>query len=218
MAHSHLATFTHWPLRPTAQLHPGTKSGQGPTNRSEFKHMVMETMQRLSQRLDSLANKVKGRNERSNRTVTESPGATGSTTTLWADRPLDKPLDSLPMPQWNQDEEPAEIKSQTLIQVSESTLRALKIAFEKPLPDAARLQTWRACPFPKTKDTKCPKLDSVVKQNLAKEIKDSEASVAKLQTLSLMPWNHYYFISDPPYLLETAGQARHMWVCTYSML
>ena len=103
--------------------------------------MVMETMQRLSQRLDSLANKVEGRDERSNSTVTESPGATGLTTTLWADRPLDKPLDSLPMPQWNQDEEPAEIENQTLIQVSESTLRALKIAFEKPLPNTARLQT-----------------------------------------------------------------------------
>ena len=34
-------------------------------------------------------------------------------------------------------------------------------------------------------DTKCPELDNVVKQNLVKEIKDSDASVAKQQTLLL---------------------------------
>ena len=81
--------------------------------------------------------------------------------------------------------ESAEVESQALIQVSESTRRALKTAFEKPLLNAARLQTRRAYPFPMVEDTKCPKLDSVVKQNLAKEIKDSDASVAKLQTLWL---------------------------------
>lgn len=107
--------------RRTAQLHPGTKSGQGPTNRSEFECTVMETMQHLSQRLNPLANKVEGRDEQRNGTATESLGASGSTTTLWADRLLDKPLDSLPMPQWDQDEEPAETESQTLIQVSENT-------------------------------------------------------------------------------------------------
>ena len=134
--------------RPTAQLHPGTQS----TNRSEFERAVMETMQRLSERLDSLADRVERRDERSNVTATESPGASGSTTTLWADRPLDEPLDSLPMPRWD-DEEPAETESRALIQVSESTRRALKTAFEKPLPNAARLQTIRAYPFPMVEDT-----------------------------------------------------------------
>ena len=36
-----------------------------------------------------------------------------------------------------------------------------------------------------TKDTKCPKVDVVVKQNLIKEIRDTDTSVAKLQTLTL---------------------------------
>lgn len=36
-----------------------------------------------------------------------------------------------------------------------------------------------------TEDTKCPKLDGVVKQNLTKEIRDAESNVAKLQTLTL---------------------------------
>ena len=34
-------------------------------------------------------------------------------------------------------------------------------------------------------DTKCPKLDTVVKQNLSKDVKDSDVNVAKLQTLML---------------------------------
>ena len=65
------------------------------------------------------------------------------------------------MPQWDQDEESAEIESQALIQVSESTRRALKTAFKKPLPNAARLQTRRAYLFSMVEDTKCPKLNSV---------------------------------------------------------
>ena len=85
--------------------------------------------------------------------ATESPGASGLTTTLWADRPLDEPLDSLPMPWWD-DKESAEMESQALIQVLESTRRALKTAFEKPLPSAARLQTRRADLFPMFEDTK----------------------------------------------------------------
>jgi len=59
------------------------------TGRSEFECTVMETMQRLSQRLDSLAEKVEGNDEWNN--MTESPLNVGILLTLWADRPLDKP-------------------------------------------------------------------------------------------------------------------------------
>ena len=126
--------------RPTTRSNPQIQSDQSSTGRTDFERTIMETMQRLSQRLDSLANKVEGRDERSNVTATESPGTSGSTTTLWADRLLDKSLDSLPLPRWD-NEESAETESQALIQVSESTQRALKTAFEKALPNAARLQT-----------------------------------------------------------------------------
>ena len=101
-------------------------------------------------------------------TVTESPAASGSATTLWADRPLD----SLPMPQWDdQEEESPEIEGRKLVEVSESTQKVIKAAFEKPLPNAARLQTRKTYSFPMTEDTKCPKLDTVVKQNLSKDVK-----------------------------------------------
>ena len=64
-------------------------------------------------------------------------------------------------------------------------LKAIKAAFEKPLPNAARLQTRKIYSFPMIEDTKCPKLDTVVKQNLSKDVKDSDVNVAKLQTLML---------------------------------
>ena len=107
------------------------------------------------------AEKVEGNSGRNSATVTESSLTSGSTSTLWADIPLDldEPLDFLPMPQWDQDEESADIESRKVVQVSERTQKAIKTAFGKPLHNAARLQTRKAYPFPMTEDTKCPKLD-----------------------------------------------------------
>ena len=87
----------------------------------------METMQRLSQRLDSLAEKVEGNDERSN--VMESPLNAGSLPTLWADRPLDESLDSLPTPRWDNEEETTDMENGTSVQVSESTQKVIKAAF-----------------------------------------------------------------------------------------
>ena len=101
----------------------------------------METMQRLSRRLDSLAEKVEGSKDRD--MVTESPVTSGSATTLWADRPLDESLDSLPISQWDQDKDSLEIEGRKLVEVS-----VIKTAFEKPLPNAARLQTRKTYSFP----------------------------------------------------------------------
>ena len=72
-----------------------------------------------------------------------------------------------------------------MVQASESTQKAIKTAFERPLHNAARLQTRKAYPFPMAQDTKCPKLDGVVKQKLTKEIRNMNLFVAKLQTLTL---------------------------------
>ena len=73
--------------------------------------------------------------------MTESLAISGPATTLWVDRPLDEQLDSLPMPQWDQDEESPDIEGRKLVEVSESTRKAIKTVFEKPLPNAVRLQT-----------------------------------------------------------------------------
>lgn len=132
--------------------------------------------------MDSLAEKVEGSNDRD--TVAESPATLGPATTLWAYRPFDEPLDSLPMLQWDQDEELPQIKGCKLVEVSEGTRKVTKTAFKKPLHNAARLQTKKTTySLPLVEDTKCPKLDTVMKQNLSKDVKDSDVNVAKLQTL-----------------------------------
>ena len=105
---------------------PTIQRDQG-TGRSKFERTVMETMQRLSQRLDSLAEKVEGNDERSN--VMESPLNAGSLPTLWADRPLDESLDSLPTPRWDNEEETTDMENGTSVQVSESTQKVIKAAF-----------------------------------------------------------------------------------------
>ena len=145
----------------------------------------METMQHLSQKLDSLAEKVEGNDGRNSAKVTEPLLTSGSTLTLCVDRALDEPLNSLPMTQWDQDEKYADIESRKVVQVSESTQKATKTAFGRPLHNVVRLQTRKACPFPMTEDTKCPKLDGMVKENLTKEIRNTDSNVAKLQTLTL---------------------------------
>ena len=104
---------------------------------------------------DSLAEKVEGNDGRNSATVVESPLTSGSSSTQWVDRLLDEPLDSLRMPQWDQDEESTDIESQKVVQMSESTQKAIKTAFGRPLHNAARLQTRKAYPFPMTEDTKC---------------------------------------------------------------
>ena len=75
--------------------------------------------------------------------MTESFLTSGSTPTLWVDRPLDEPLNSLPMPQWdNQDEESADVESWKVVQVSENTQKAIKTAFGRPLHKCPNLTEW----------------------------------------------------------------------------
>ena len=72
-----------------------------------------------------------------------------------------------------------------LVQVSESTQKEIKAAFGSQLSNPARLQVRESYPFPAIEDTRCPKLNSVVKQNLIKDVKDTDANASKLQTLTL---------------------------------
>ena len=65
----------------------------------------MKTIQHLSKRLDSLAEKIEASDQQDSTTTTESPVILGSAMTYWADRQLDELLDSLPMPQYYQETE-----------------------------------------------------------------------------------------------------------------
>jgi len=77
------------------------------------------------------------------------------------------------------------MENRTLVQMSESTQKAIKAAFGSQLNNPARLQMRKGYPFPVIEDTRCPKLDRVVKQNLTKDVKDTDANASKLQTLTL---------------------------------
>ena len=72
-----------------------------------------------------------------------------------------------------------------IISMSETTAKTLKSAFKKPLSNTARLQVRKLHGFPNVEDTKHPKLDRVIKQNLAKDVKDTNSNVGRLQTLNL---------------------------------
>ena len=170
--------------RSTTHSHQQIQSDQSSTGKSDFEHIVKKTMHCLRQNLDSLAEKVEGNDGRNSATVTESPLTSGSTPTLGADRALEL-LNSMLMPQWDQDEESADIESRNVVQVSESTQKAIKTAFGRPLHNIARLQTRKPYPLPMTENTKCPKVDGMVKQNLTNKIKDTDTNVAKLQTLTM---------------------------------
>ena len=62
-----------------------------------------------------------------------------------------------------------------------TTLEVLNI----PTSNGARLATQKGYIYPDTEETRCPRLDSIVKQNLSKDIRDADTSAAKLQALTL---------------------------------
>ena len=74
----------------------------------------------------------------------------GFVPTLWANRPLNELLNSLLTPRWDNEEEPKDMENRTLIQVSESTQKVIKVAFGMQLSNPARLQVRKRYPFTKT--------------------------------------------------------------------
>ena len=87
--------------------------------------------------------------------------------------------------------------------MSESTARTLKSAFRKPLSNTARLLVRKPYGFPNVEDTKCPKLDRVIKQNLTKDVKDADSNAARLQTLNLDA------VAPMVFILELGGSEGH---------
>ena len=71
-----------------------------------------------------------------------------------------------------------------------------KIGLQKPLSNVAWLQVCKAYAFPNVVDTKCPKLDRVIKQNLSKDIQDADCNAARLQTFNLVAVAPLVFILE----------------------
>ena len=171
--------------RPTSE--DAIAESQSAQPSSVFERSIVATLERMSQRLDDLSARV-GESSR----VSPSPSPTTLTpptqTPLpgvsrnWADIPVDEVHDYSAPLVWEDD---AEETVRPLLQVTENTAKALKVAFGRPLPNQARLQARKPYPFPDVEVTRCPKLDPVAKQLLQREQKQADASLARLQTLVL---------------------------------
>ena len=104
----------------------------------------------------------------------------------WADRDVDERLnDYSAIITWPDEESGENPSTWLLVSVLESTARTLKSAFKKPLSNTACLLVCKPYSFPNVEDTKCPKLDQVIKQNLTKDVRDANSNAARLQTLNL---------------------------------
>ena len=115
----------------------------------------------------------------------------------WADRDMDERLNDYSAILTWPDEEPGEDPSaRPLISMLENTARTLKSAFRKPLSNTAHLLVHKPYCFPNVEDTKCSKLDRVIKQNLTKEAKDADSNAARLQSLNLDPVAPMVFILE----------------------
>ncbi len=79
-------------------------------------------------------------------------------------------MDQLSRPMGTPDEDPAETENSGL------PFRC-QTALKKPLTNTSGLQTYKGYVFPEVEDTKCQKLDWVIKQNLSKEANEADAGI-----------------------------------------
>jgi hypothetical protein len=129
----------------------------------------------MNDRIDDLSRKLNDRDRVSNESQS------------WADRSnsIDPADIEASLNFFEEEGQMEETVHRPLIQVSDDTTRLIKGTFKKPANNATRLHYRKGFSFPNVEDTKCPKLDPMIKQNLSKEAKDADASVVKLQTLTL---------------------------------
>lgn len=155
-----------------------------PAQSSQFERTVLETLAKFGKRLDSLTARVEGSDSSSSTPSEVSRMSEPSRD--WADRDVDERLnDYSAIITWPDEELGEDPSARPLVSVSESTARTLKSAFKKPLSNTARLLVRKPYSFPNVEDTKCPKLDRVIKQNLTKDVRDADSNAARLQALSL---------------------------------
>ena len=69
--------------------------------------------------------------------------------------------------------------------MSESTDQFLKETFTKTLPNVARLQTKKVYGLPKNEESRCPKLNPLVKRRMSRNNKAQDTELSKIQTLGL---------------------------------
>ena len=174
-----------------------TSQGQGPSTAAERTHAQTETEQssnppdpQFQTRVMSLLSSMERR-----LAAMESRSEALATVESWADRSLEggevtgglnDPNLTLQGARSSTSEDPEEVsETTTLVEVSEETAQVVNSAFKTPLANTARQALRRQFGVPKLDTTKCPKLDTVIKCNLSKEVKDADSQLARIHTLML---------------------------------
>ena len=154
---------------------------QSVRERSAFERSVLASLENMGRRLDYLTSRVDGPDTdatpRNSSRLDESTGTAANGP--WADIPMDEVPDYAAPLAWD---DGAEAEPSRLLDVSESTKKAVTQVFAKPLGNQSRLQVRKPYAFPNLAETK---LDLVAKQLLSKDAKDADTTMAHLQTMML---------------------------------
>ena len=181
-----------------AQLLESSGQNPAPVNVAEnstapsFEDRVLRMMDGISQRLDKLEGNAKAT------TVAEAlPGHTSpmAMSALRCDRPTDNlEFDPnyeayLPNGYWDDTES-------NLATVSETTASHLKTVYSVPIPNSARQSLRKPYPVPRVDQTKCPKLDRVLKSNISKETRTKITSWPRSFLDAVAPLSHLMELAE----------------------
>jgi hypothetical protein len=148
---------------------------------------ILTELGKISKRLAHLERKKRARSPDSPVTSPHYAVSLNSTTVANQDSAGRKPGDSSIL-SWDPDDRQGELGNTTnpkLIKVSDDTEKFIKEVFGHSISNGTRLQTRKEYPFPDLNESRCPKLDPIMKQNLSKDAKDVDTAASKVQALVL---------------------------------
>ena len=103
----------------------------------------------------------------------------------WADRDPEETFEVIPFTGWPDEEESQSKDPIQLHQVSDVTQNLLKEAFTTHQPNGSRLQVRKPYGLPQNDHSQPPKLDTMVKRRLGRNVKNQDTELSKYRPL---PW------------------------------
>ena len=104
---------------------------------------------------------------------------------LWVDRSMSETFEEYSIMGWEPIDDKLQGETCTINKVLDSTDQFLKEAFNKTLPNIARLQTKKVYGFLKNQESRWPKLDPLVKRQMSKNNKAQDIELSKTQLLGM---------------------------------
>ena len=103
----------------------------------------------------------------------------------WADRDPEETFEAIPFTGWPDEEEAQSEDPIQLHQVSDATQNLLKEAFTTHLPNGSRLQVKKPYGLPQNDHSRPPKLNTMVKRRLGRNVKNQDTEMSKVQAFTL---------------------------------